>query len=175
MFGLLFQLYFETLTPSDDAELEDVSAYVGVEDFDQSDVHVDGLQPHPGEGGQQEVVQKDGHGEAQPLAVQARQPAVQQEDHVEEQQGRAEVHQDLGGVVAPQFSAGRRDEDVTCSRRGGRNHQTGGGELLNFTVWFRRDFKGSKTCQNHHEAPVAVRPKVKVNLCGVRTAQCCWQ
>lgn len=66
----------EALTPSDDAELEDVSAYVGVEDLDESDVHVDGLQPHPGEGGQQEVVQEDGHGQTQPFGVQARQPAV---------------------------------------------------------------------------------------------------
>lgn len=64
-------------TPADDAELEDVSAYVGVEDLDQSDVHVDGLQAHPGEGGQQEVVQQHGHGQAQPAGVQAGQPPVQ--------------------------------------------------------------------------------------------------
>lgn len=101
------------LTPSDDAELEDVSAYVGVEDFDQSDVHVDGLQTHPGEGGQQEVVQEDGHWQAQPIGFQTGQPAVQEEHHVEEQQGCAEVHQDLGGVVTPQFSVGRkRKRDV---------------------------------------------------------------
>ena len=93
-----------SLTPSHHAELQDVSAYVRVEDFDQSDVHVDGLQPHPGEGGQQEVVQQDGRSRAQPLVVDhAGQPAVQQEHHVEEQQGRAEVHQDLRRVVAPQF------------------------------------------------------------------------
>lgn len=61
---------------------------------------MDGLQPHPGEGGQQEVVQKDGHGQTQPVGFQTGEPAVQQEDHVEEQQRCAEVHQDLGGVVA---------------------------------------------------------------------------
>lgn len=61
--ALFISLVSKLLTPSDKAELEDVSAYVGVEDFDQSDVHVDGLQPHPGEGGQQEVVQEDGDGE----------------------------------------------------------------------------------------------------------------
>lgn len=65
------------LTPSDDAELEDVSAHVGVKDFDQSNVHVDGLQTHPGEGGQQEVVQEDGNRLTQPIAFQAGQPAVQ--------------------------------------------------------------------------------------------------
>lgn len=61
--ALFISIVSKLLTPSDKAELEDVSAYVGVEDFDQSDVHVDGLQPHPGEGGQQEVVQEDGDGE----------------------------------------------------------------------------------------------------------------
>lgn len=107
---------FSLLTPSDDAELEDVSAYVGVEDFDQSDVHVDGLQTHPCEGGQQEVMQQDGHGETQPVDVQTRQPAVQQEHHVEEQQRRAQVHQDLRGVVTSQFPEGWNDqEEVTCS------------------------------------------------------------
>lgn len=61
--GFIHLYSFKLLTPSNKAELEDVSAYVGVEDFDQSDVHVDGLQPHPGEGRQQEVVQEDGDGE----------------------------------------------------------------------------------------------------------------
>lgn len=75
----------QPLTPPDDTELEDVSAYVGVKDFDQSDVHMDGLQPHPGEGGQQEVVQEHSHQLAQPVASQAGQPSVQQEDHVEEE------------------------------------------------------------------------------------------
>lgn len=103
-----------TLTPAHRAELEDVSADVGVEHLDQSDVHVHGLQPHPGEGGQQEVVQQDGHAAAQPGAVEARQPAVQQEDHVEEQQRRAQVHQDLGGVVAPQLPVvGEEGQRVT--------------------------------------------------------------
>lgn len=67
----------QPLTPTDDAELEDVSPHVGVKDFDQSDVHVDGLQTHPGEGGQQEVVQEAGHGLTQPIVFQAGQPTVQ--------------------------------------------------------------------------------------------------
>lgn len=92
------------LTPSHDAELEDVSAYVGVEDFDQSDVHVHRLQAHPGEGGQQEVVQQDGCRYAQPLAVDhTGEPAVQQEHDVEEQQRRAQVHQDLRRIIPAQF------------------------------------------------------------------------
>jgi len=65
------------LTPSHEAELEDVSADVGVEDLDQGDVHVERLQPHPGEGGEQEVVQQHGGGQAQPIGSQAGQPAVQ--------------------------------------------------------------------------------------------------
>lgn len=116
-----------TLTPADEAELEDVSADVGVEDFDQRDVHVDGLQAHPGEGGQQEVVQDDGHGQTQPVGVQAGQPAVQQEDHVEEQQRGAEVHQDLGRVVAPQFAEGGNVErslgHTSLQQRGGFLHR----------------------------------------------------
>lgn len=111
------QRTWEGLTPSHGAELQDVSADVGVEDLDQSYVHVDGLQPHPGEGGQQEVVQEDGGGRAQAGAVHhAGQPAVQQEDHVEAQQGRAEVHQDLGRVVSPQFSGTRSFTSVSDTR-----------------------------------------------------------
>ena len=71
---------------------------------------MDGLQPHPGEGGQQEVVQEDSYRQAQPIGFQTGQPAVQQEDHVEEEQRRAEVHQDLRGVVTPEFSVGRSEE-----------------------------------------------------------------
>lgn len=60
-----------------------------------------GLQTHPGEGGQQEVVQEDGRGYAQPLiVVNAGEPAVQQEHNVEQQQRRAEVHQDLRWIIS---------------------------------------------------------------------------
>lgn len=40
------------LTPSYGAEFEHVEGKIGVEDPDQRQVHVDGLQAHPGEGGQ---------------------------------------------------------------------------------------------------------------------------
>lgn len=103
------------LTPSNDAELEDVSAYVGVEDLDQSDVHVNGLQAHPGEGGQQKVVQKDSRRRAQPLVFDhGGKPPVQQEDNVEEQQRRAEVHQDLRWIISSQLPV--RMEKLTFSR-----------------------------------------------------------
>lgn len=65
------------LTPADDAELEDVPPDVGVEDFDQGDVHVDGLKAHPGEGCEQEEVEEDGHGYTQALHIEGSQPAIQ--------------------------------------------------------------------------------------------------
>ena len=66
-----------SLTPSHDAELEHVRGHVDVEDLDQGQVHVDSLQAHPGEGGQQEVVQEHRHRHAQPIGVHAGEPAVQ--------------------------------------------------------------------------------------------------
>lgn len=55
------------LTPSYNAELEDVRRDIDVEDLDQGEVHVDGLQAHPGERGQQEVVQCCCGGDAQAI------------------------------------------------------------------------------------------------------------
>lgn len=45
------------LTPANDAEFENIPVDVSVKHFDKSNVHVDGLQPHPGEGRQEEEVQ----------------------------------------------------------------------------------------------------------------------
>lgn len=52
------------LTPSYSTELQDVGWNIGVEDLDQGKVHVHSLQAHPGEGGQQEVVQRCSSGNA---------------------------------------------------------------------------------------------------------------
>ena len=58
--------YFKLcLTPSYSAELEDVGRNIDVEDLDQGEVHVYGLQAHPGERSQQEVVQHCSSGNAQ--------------------------------------------------------------------------------------------------------------
>lgn len=55
------------LTPSHDAKLEDVSPDVGVEDLDQGNVHVDGLQAHPGEGREKKKMQKNSNCHTQSL------------------------------------------------------------------------------------------------------------
>lgn len=49
------------LTPPNNAKLEDVSPYVRVENLHQGNVHMDGLQAHPGEGCKKEEMQKDRH------------------------------------------------------------------------------------------------------------------
>lgn len=64
-----------------------------------------GLEPRPGERCQQEVVQEEGGADAQTDGWVERQPAVQQEDQVQEEEGHAELDQDLGRNVPQQFSA----------------------------------------------------------------------
>lgn len=58
-----------------------------------------GLKPRPGERGQQEVVQEEGGADAQPAGWMPRQPAIQQEEQVEEEERRAELDQDLSWNV----------------------------------------------------------------------------
>lgn len=58
-----------------------------------------GLQPRPGEGGQQEVVQEEGGADAERGGRMLRQPAVQEEEQVEEEERDAELDQDLGWDV----------------------------------------------------------------------------
>lgn len=64
-----------------------------------------GLESRPGERGQQEVVQEEGGADTQTGDWVGRQPAVQQEDQVEEEEGDAELDQDLGWNIPQQFSA----------------------------------------------------------------------
>lgn len=100
------------LTPANDAEFQDVSANVSVKYFHQSDVHVDGFQPHPGEGCEQEEVQQRRDGGAETLHVKGGEPAVQEEAEVQQQQRCAQVHQDLGGIIPSQFSKTEKREDM---------------------------------------------------------------
>lgn len=93
-----------TLTPANDAEFQDVSANVSVKYFNQSNVHVDGFQPHPGESREEEEVHQGRDGGAQPLHVKGGDPAVQEEAQIQEQQRGAQVHQDFGGKIPSQFS-----------------------------------------------------------------------
>lgn len=62
-----------------------------------------GLKPRPGERGQQEVVQEEGGADAQPAGWVLRQPAVQQEEQVEEEERHAELDQDLSWDVPQKF------------------------------------------------------------------------
>lgn len=94
------------LTPAHQRELQHVSAEVRREHLDDAQVHVQGLESRPGERRQQEVVQEEGGANTQPSDWVERQPAVQQEDQVEEEEGDAELNQDLGRNIPQQFSAG---------------------------------------------------------------------
>lgn len=64
-----------------------------------------GLKPSPGERCQQEVVQEEGSANTQPDRWVERQPAIQQEDQVEEEEGHAQLNQDLGRNIPEQLSA----------------------------------------------------------------------
>lgn len=68
--------------------------------MDDAQVQVQGFQTHPGEGAEQEVVQKEGGGDAKArsFGIQS-QPGVEQEDHIEQQEGKTQMHQDLGRDV----------------------------------------------------------------------------
>lgn len=91
------------LTPSHSTELEDVGGNVDVEDLDEREVHVDGLQAHPGERGEQEVVQRCSGGYAQPVVGERREPGVEKEEHAQPQQGSRQVDEYLGRVVSTQL------------------------------------------------------------------------
>ncbi len=96
------------LTPAHQRELQHASAQVGREHFDDAQVHVQSLKPRPGERGQQEVVQEEGSANTQPHHWVARQPAIQQEDQVEEEEGYTELYQDFGRNVPEQFPAQKK-------------------------------------------------------------------
>jgi len=78
------------------------------------------LQAHPGEGGQQRVVQQGRRGHAQADPVERGQPGVEQVQQVQRQQRRREVDQDLGRVIPTQLS-------TYTYRRGGGGAEGGRG------------------------------------------------
>lgn len=63
-----------------------------------------GLQGHPGERGQQEIVQRGSGGDAQTVVGEGGEPRVQKEEHAQPQQGSGQVSEDLRRVVATQLS-----------------------------------------------------------------------
>lgn len=62
-----------------------------------------GLKPRPGERGQQEVVQEPGGADAEAAGRIPRQPAVQEEEQVEEEERHAELDQDLRRDIPQKF------------------------------------------------------------------------
>lgn len=85
-----------------------------MEDLDQGQVHVEGLQAHPGEGGQHEVVEHGRRGDAQAVVGEWREPGVQQEHHAQAQQGEWQVDEDLGWVLSPHLPV-REETGKFCS------------------------------------------------------------
>lgn len=79
---------------------------VSVKHFHKSNVHVDGFQPHPGEGSQEEEVQQGSHSRAESSHAKGSDPAIQEEDEIQEEQGRAQIHQDFGGIIPAQLPKG---------------------------------------------------------------------
>lgn len=62
------------------------------------------LKPRPGKRRQQEVVQEKGSADTKIDYFVVSKPSIQHEDQVEEQEGKAELDQDLGRNIAEQFS-----------------------------------------------------------------------
>lgn len=108
------ETFFFCLTPSNSAKLEYVGGNVDVEDLDQSVVHVHCLQTHPGERGQQEVVQRGSSGDAEAVVGEGREPGVDEEEHVQPQQGSRQVDEYLGRVVLTQLPEEFKREKDKC-------------------------------------------------------------
>lgn len=67
-----------------------------------------GLQSHPGEGDQQEVVKEPGGGDAEAHSLRVeRQPRVHQEDQIEEQESQAQLDEDFRWDVLAQLPSGQ--------------------------------------------------------------------
>lgn len=66
------------------------------------------LKSRPREGCEQEVMQEEGGANAQPDCIEKRQPAVQQKDQVEQEEGQGELDQDLSRNVPEQDPAQKK-------------------------------------------------------------------
>lgn len=65
---------------------------------------MNGLESHPGEGNQQEVVKEPGSGNAEAHSIRIEcQPRVYQKDQVQHQQSQAQLDQDFGWNVLTQL------------------------------------------------------------------------
>lgn len=92
------------LTPSQSAELENIGGHVDVKNFDEGEVHVNGLQAHPAKGSQEEVVQGGGNSHTEAVHPPRGQPGVDQKHQVQAQQGQGQVDQDLRRVVSAKLA-----------------------------------------------------------------------
>lgn len=95
---------FRRLTPANDAEFQDVSANVSVKYFNQGNIHVNGFQTHPGKGCKKEEMEQDSNCRAKAIHMKRGDPAIQEEEEIQEQQGCTQVHQDFRRIVPSQFS-----------------------------------------------------------------------
>lgn len=101
----------ERNAPAHDGELHHVVAQVRREHSHDAEVHVQRLQPRPRERRQQEVVLEEGRANAESIHSVHRQPAVHQEHQVQQQEGDAQLHQDLSRDVTQQFLKRQVGED----------------------------------------------------------------
>lgn len=111
------------------------------------------LQAHPGERGQQEVVQCGSHRHTEPTVAKGREPGVDQENHVELQQRQRQVDEDLGWIVSAELPVREDGGDVRQREsREGKNQvdcikcmKKGGGCGKNKLLYKRRKDDSVKT------------------------------
>lgn len=65
-------------------------------------------------------MQEEGGANAQPDCIEKRQPAVQQKDQVEQEEGQGELDQDLSRNVPEQDPAQKRASESACSSKNGQ-------------------------------------------------------
>lgn len=63
-------------------------------------------------------MQQSGDGCAEPVHVKRGDPAIQEEDQIQEQQGCTQVHQDFGGIIPSQFSQKKKKEKKIKKKKG---------------------------------------------------------
>lgn len=100
------------LTPSHQAEFEQVSPDIDVEDSDKEKVDVEPFQGHPAESGQQGIVKSKGHVNAKPRGGLCCHRLTWEEVQVEENQGNGEVDVDPHRDICSDLSVRQRRTDL---------------------------------------------------------------
>lgn len=99
----------ESNTPSYQAQFEEVSVDVDVENPDDEQIEVEAFHGEPGEGAQQGVVGGCCRSNTQAMDTKRGQAVVDEEGQVEAQQRHAQVDVDAQGIIRFTPSGGRRD------------------------------------------------------------------